>query len=155
MGWQPAGWRRRIARGVHRSGLEVGLALRRQHFLRSCNGIERTAGWLGFHAALVIAAAWFWIRRKTLAWRFAAWAIVSFGAVTLGWRFFPGIFSALAGAHAGRRAGMVLLGAKRVIALAALLVPLIRFGPRYVTLARGDRNGPTSPWIRTAAPPPF
>ncbi|MBI2680672.1 MAG: glycosyltransferase family 39 protein [Candidatus Solibacter usitatus] len=105
-------------------------------------GIERTAGWLGFHSALVIAAAWFWIRREsTLAWRFAAWAIISFAAVTLGWRFFPRYFFQLLPVLTLAAArGMVLLGAKRVIALAALLLPLIRFGPRYVTLARGDRR---------------
>jgi len=103
------------------------------------NGVVRTAHWLGFHATIVIAAIWFWFREpKAGRARWAAWAAISCAAMALGWRFFPRYYfqllplAALAGAR-----GFTLLGRRRATAVAALLlVPLIRFGPRYAILAR-------------------
>jgi hypothetical protein len=116
------------------------------------NGLLRTAHWLGFHAAMVIAAGWFWLRggeedrRHRAAW--AAWAILSFAALAAGWRFFPRYYfqilpvAALAGAR-----GFTLLGRRRAMALATLLlVPLIRFGPRYAMLARDLLEGRPHQW---------
>jgi len=104
------------------------------------NGLLRTADWLGFHAAIVLAALWFWWRdTKADRFRWAAWAGLSFAAVALGWRFFPRYYfqllplAVLAGAR-----GFALLGRRRATVLAALLlIPLVRFGPRYALLARG------------------
>ena len=117
------------------------------------NGLLRTAHWLGFHAVLVVAAIWFWLRgadRDRARWiGWAAWAAVSFAAVAAGWRFFPRYYfqilpvAVLAGAH-----GFVLLGRRRALALSLLLlVPLIRFGPRYAILARDLFEGRAHQWI--------
>ncbi|MBI4875031.1 MAG: hypothetical protein HY822_10410 [Acidobacteria bacterium] len=100
-------------------------------------GFARTLNWLGFHAALGAAAAWFWWKgRDSDRWRFAAWAALSLAAVTAGWRFFPRYyFQLLPVAVLAASRGMVLLGRKRALALLLLLIPLARFGPRYALLA--------------------
>jgi len=117
------------------------------------NGLVRTAHWLGFHAAIVIAALWFWFRDpKAGRARWAAWAGISCVAVAAGARFFPRYYfqllplAALAGAR-----GFTLLGRKRALAAAALLlVPLIRFGPRYAALARDLAAGRPHHWVDIA-----
>ena len=116
------------------------------------NGLLRTAHWLGFHAALAIGAVWFWWRDpKADRARWAAWAVISLAAVALGWRFFPRYYfqllplAALAGAR-----GLVLMGRRRAIAVGALLlVPLLRFGPRYALLAHDLIAGRPSVWLDT------
>ncbi|HLY16869.1 MAG TPA: hypothetical protein VKR61_06570 [Bryobacteraceae bacterium] len=117
------------------------------------NGALRTVHWLGFHATIVIAAAWFWWRdpRSDRA-RWAAWAAISFGAVAAGWRFFPRYYFALLplAVLAGAR-GLALPGRRRAAAVAALLlVPLVRFGPRYVLLARDLAAGRPHQWVDIA-----
>jgi hypothetical protein len=117
------------------------------------NGLLRTAHWLGFHAAIAIGALWFWWRDpKADRARWAAWAAVSFAAVAAGWRFFPRYYfqllplAALAGAR-----GFTLLGRRRATAVAALLlVPLLRFGPRYALLARDLITGKQPHWADIA-----
>ena len=117
------------------------------------NGLLRTAHWLGFHAAPVIAAVYFWWRgrevdrRHWTAW--AAWAAISFAAVAAGWRFFPRYYfqilpvAVLAGAR-----GFTLLGHRRAMAVAALLlIPLLRFGPRYAILAHDLFEGRPHQWV--------
>jgi len=97
------------------------------------DGMVRTANWAGFHAVLIIAAAW------NRNWRLIVWAAISLAAATLGWRFFPRYFFqvlpvlVIMAAH-----GIVVMNKKcRLAVLALLLIPLIRFGPRYVLLATG------------------
>ncbi|MCU1258046.1 MAG: hypothetical protein JWO80_931 [Bryobacterales bacterium] len=88
------------------------------------NGLVRTLNWLGFHAALVAGA----IHR--VPWKFVAWLGISFAAVVLGWRFFPRYYLQLL-------PPMVIVASRmkrRTFAL-LLLIPLIRFGPRYVQIA--------------------
>ncbi len=99
---------------------------------------RRTANWTGFHAALlagVLVASW-----KEEDWRWAAWLVLSLAGVFLGMRFFPRYYFHLLPV-------MVLLAArgfsllpKKWAAVAALLlvIPLVRFGPRYVSVARGE-----------------
>jgi hypothetical protein len=98
------------------------------------NGLVRMLDWAGFHAAIV-AAALLGMRKDSQRWRFAAWALISLAAVAAGWRFFPRYFfqllpvaaiAAARGFNGPRRleTALVLL----------LLVPLARFGPRYITL---------------------
>jgi hypothetical protein len=103
------------------------------------NGLRRTADWLGFHAAIVIAALWFWWRDpKADRVRWTAWAAICCVAVAAGARFFPRYYFQLlpVAALAGAR-GFALLGRRRALAVGALLlVPLVRFGPRYALLAR-------------------
>jgi len=102
------------------------------------NGVLRTAHWLGFHATAALAALWFWWRDSHAdRARWALWAALSFAAVMLGWRFFPRYYFQLLPlvVLAGAR-GLALMGNRRAIACAALLlVPLLRFGPRYPQLA--------------------
>jgi hypothetical protein len=119
-----------------------------EHPLR--NGIMRTADWLGFHAALIVAAL-----SKPNAfpfrWKMLAWAAVSFAAAIAGWRFFPRyFFQFLPVLVIAASRGMVLIGRWRALALALLLIPLIRFGPRYVLLARDLATGQPHQWSDVA-----
>ena len=113
------------------------------------SGLRRTLSWAGFHLALVAGAAWFWWReRDSDGRRFAVWALLSLAAVAAGWRFFPRYYFQLLPVMvlAGAR-GFALLGRKRAtVVLALLLVPLIRFGPRYVTLAGDLFTGSEHQW---------
>lgn len=105
------------------------------------DGIVRTLNWVGFHSCLVAGAAWYWIgpgrdRKGADSTRLAAWALLSLVAVAAGWRFFPRYyFQLLPVLTLAAARGMSLLGKRRWIVLILLLVPLVRFGPRYVLLA--------------------
>ena len=116
------------------------------------NGLLRTAHWLGFHAALAVGGLWFWWRDpKADRARWAAWVFLSCAAVAAGWRFFPRYYFQLlpVAALAGAR-GLAMLGRRRALAAAALLlIPLIRFGPRYELLARDLLQGRESRWVDT------
>lgn len=108
-------------------------------------GIVRTANWLGFHVVLVFGAVAWWIREKN--WKFAAWIGLCAVGVLLGWRFFPRYYFLLLPALAIPAArglcgtGFSLCAQSKVratllaLALATMLVPLVRFGPRYAMLA--------------------
>ena len=112
------------------------------------NGLRRTANWLGFHAALALgAAAFWWAERKRENLWMAGWLALSLCGVALGGRFFPRYFLQLLPPMVLMAArGTVLLwwqtserGIPRIfawVAAAALLVPLVRFGPRYGQLAQ-------------------
>ncbi len=106
-------------------------------------GFARTLSWLGFHSALAVPAAWFWWKERDHdRRRLAVWAMISFAAVAAGWRFFPRYyFILLPVAVLAASRGCVLLGRRRLVVLALLLIPLIRFGPRYAMLA-ADRDRP-------------
>lgn len=104
-------------------------------------GFARTLHWLGFHAALAGGTVYAFARSPASdRWRLGSWTVLSFAAVCLGTRFAPHYFlqllpvMILAGSH-----GFVLAWArhKRIVAVFAaitLLIPLVRFGPRYVAL---------------------
>jgi hypothetical protein len=110
--------------------------------------LVRTANWMGFHAALVAGAAWFWWKDdKSDRARLAGWAALSLAAVAAGWRFFPRYyFQLLPVMTLAAARGCVLLGRKRALVLLLLLVPLVRFGPRYVLLARDLVRGAPHEW---------
>lgn len=100
------------------------------------NGIVRTSNWLGFHVVLVIGAAVWWMREKN--WKYLAWAGMCLIGVFLGWRFFPRYYFLLLPALAVPAArGLVTMRNRTIlaVALATILVPLVRFGPRYAMLA--------------------
>jgi hypothetical protein len=101
------------------------------------NGLLRSLNWAGFHAALVVAGVYGWFAEpRPKRWRWAGWLALSFAAVTLGWRFFPRYYLQLLiplSLIAAR--GLALLGKQRWAVLALLLIPLVRFGPRYAILA--------------------
>jgi hypothetical protein len=108
-------------------------------------GFTRTLNWAGFQCALVAGAAFaFW---KEKNWRMAGWMLLSLMAVAMGGRFFPRYYFQLLPVMALMAArGYVLLGRRRAILLALLLIPLMRFGPRYVTLANDLLHDRQSEW---------
>ncbi|MBV6430729.1 MAG: hypothetical protein IANPNBLG_00846 [Bryobacteraceae bacterium] len=110
-------------------------------------GLRRTLNWAGFHIALVAAAGTLWWRERGIreSRRLALWALVSLAAVAAGWRFFPRYyFQLLAPMVVIAARGMVILDRRRALALGLLLIPLVRFGPRYAELAMGE------PWADLA-----
>ena len=116
------------------------------------NGVVRTADWAGFHIAALAAAVWFFARgrkpgEKPTPLQWAAWFGLSLMAVAAGFRFFPRYyFQLLPVVVLAAARGFTLLGRKRAAILALLLViPLARFGPRYVLLATGHTE-----WADTA-----
>jgi hypothetical protein len=116
-------------------------------------GLKRTANWAGFHAVLVVGAVVCFRRgHDPEARRFALWMLIALATVAAGWRFFPRYYFHLLPV-------MVLLGARglallerraTVAALALLLVPLVRFGPRYVVLASDLIAGREHAWADAA-----
>lgn len=109
------------------------------------NGLLRTVNWAGFHAALIVAGFFGFRRlRKTLQWKLGAWIVLSYAGVALGARFAPHYFlQLLPPVVLASSFGITRLVKTRsrigilLIAL-ALLVPFVRFGPRYVGLAWDD-----------------
>lgn len=111
------------------------------------NGIVRTVDWAGFHIALLAAALWFLARGRKreerpspLQW--AAWLGFSLMGVAAGFRFFPRYYFELLPVFALAAArGFALLEHKRAwIAALLLVIPLARFGPRYLLLASGHTD---------------
>jgi hypothetical protein len=129
----PAYWEQ-----VWRWGLLYAGAPLTAHPLR--DGVVRTANWAGFHLALVVAAAVFlWRARKAQKAQWIAWSALCLIGVVAGLRFFPRYyFLLLAPVVLMASRGFTLLGNRRVLAMLLLLIPAIRFGPRYARLAMGD-----------------
>lgn len=104
-------------------------------------GITRTLNWAGFHVALVAGAALPFEERRE-RWRWAAWTLLALAGVALGLRFFPRYYFLLLvpAALAAARTWTLVAGNRAAMAFLALMlvVPLARFGPRYVHVARGD-----------------
>jgi 4-amino-4-deoxy-L-arabinose transferase-like glycosyltransferase len=107
-------------------------------------GLERTLHYLGFHAALVMGAAGYFAQRQASGrerLRMAVWLAVSFGAVTVGARFFPRYyFQLLPPLAMAAAAGWQALSARKAFVLllaAALAVPAVRFGRVNLWLALG------------------
>jgi hypothetical protein len=105
-------------------------------------GLTRTINWIGFHAALVAGAIYGFVQTtRNDRNQLLIWTALSFAAVCLGTRFAPHYFLQLLPplVIAASRGIALALRAypKRAAALliALLLVPLIRFGPRYALLA--------------------
>ena len=115
------------------------------------NGLLRTVNWLGFHAALVIGAALLWTRREGR--KYLLWIAICYPGVVLGWRFFPRYFFLILPALTIGAARGVTVARSRVVnalVLLALAVPLVRFGPRYVTLAADLLHHRESNWSDVA-----
>jgi hypothetical protein len=100
-------------------------------------GVLRTFAWAGFQAALVVSALWWWMRGiNSERARFALWTALALISVCFGLRFFPRYYFALLPPFALAAArGYAIAGRGRILILALLLIPLLRFGPRYITLA--------------------
>lgn len=105
-------------------------------------GLRRTMNWAGFHAPLLLGAAWLW-RREWNAdnARRLLWVVISLAGVIAGLRFFPRYYFQLLAPFAviGAR-GLALMGSKRWILLCLLVVPLARFGPRYLLHAAAEKS---------------
>ena len=108
-------------------------------------GFVRTLDWAGFQSALVVAAAFaFW---KEKPWRMAGWLLLSLVAVGAGWRFFPRYYFQLLPVMALMAArGYTLLGRWRAAVWLLLLIPFVRFGPRYAMLADDLLRGRQTQW---------
>ena len=100
-------------------------------------GLRQTLNWCGFQSAAVCGAVLALRHKKD--WRFAAWAALSLLAVGLGLRFFPRYYFQLLPVFAllGARGFCISSRPLRWLLVALALIPVARFGPRYVTLA-GD-----------------
>jgi hypothetical protein len=131
------------------------------------NGVVRTLGWAGFHAAIVTAAARCWIKQggisrsavnrsltvaapirplgsavlaePRLTVRWLAWLIISLAGVAAGLRFFPRYYFLLLPVVVmlAARGFTLMKGWPRVAVCLLLLIPVVRFAPAYVTAARG------------------
>jgi hypothetical protein len=96
------------------------------------NGLQRTANWVGFHIAAVIASAVFFWRAPRKAW--VGWLALSVIGVAAGLRFFPRYYVLLMPVMVLSAArGFLVLGSKREIVALLLLIPATRFGPTYLT----------------------
>ncbi len=110
-------------------------------------GFFRTANWMGFQSALVVGAAVAWWKADRGRWKMTAWLLLSLAAVAAGWRFFPRYYLQLLPVMALLAArGYTLWGRCRFILLLLLLIPLVRFGPRYAMLAHDLARGRQSNW---------
>jgi hypothetical protein len=123
------------------------------------SALKRLRNWDGFHATLILSAAWCWLRADKedgIATRTFLWAAVSLAAAGVGWRFSPHYLNQLLPplAIAGAR-GICLLSEETRVPLrrfgagllaATALVAMIRFGPRYFLLAADDLAGRPHAW---------
>ncbi len=123
------------------------------------SALLRVRNWFGFHAALAVAAGWYFVRARkedSIPARMLLWTGVSFAAAGVGWRFSPHYLNQVLpplAIVAGR--GICLLAgetrpwlrrvAAGIVAVTAL-VAMIRFGPRYFLLAADDFAGRPHSW---------
>jgi hypothetical protein len=101
------------------------------------NGLVRTLDWSGFHAALVAGSAWFLARgEERLRW--IGWLVVSAAGVAAGMRFFPRYYFLMLPVLVLMAArGFAMPGPRwRDAALVLLAIPMLRFGPPYLTAIR-------------------
>jgi hypothetical protein len=111
--------------------------------------ILRTLNWLGFHGALVLAVAA--LIRKERWWREARWTgwiFAAFIGILAGERFFPRYYFILLPPVLllTARAMNVLNKCWLVASWILLVIPLVRFGPRYVSLAVDLIRGEEPRW---------
>ncbi len=125
-----------------------GFLYSKDALVSASTGLARTANWAGFHATIVIAAVWFFRREK----RWLAWALLSLVAVAAGWRFFPRYYFQLLPVFtlAGARGLMLMPRQWRLAVLALLLIPFVRFGPRYAMLGSDLIRGRAPDWSDVA-----
>ncbi len=125
-----------------------GFLYSRDALVSTSVGLARTANWAGFHATIVIAAIWFFWREK----RWLAWVLISVIAVCAGWRFFPRYYFQLLPVFvlAGARGLMLMRIRWRIAVMSLLLIPAVRFGPRYVTLGNDLLHGRAPEWSDVA-----
>jgi hypothetical protein len=119
-------------------------------------GFARAGNWAAFHAALVLGAvycAWKDSERRLL---WISWTALSLAAAAVGWRFLPRYLDQLLPPliiAAARGIALIHIDKRRVlqaILSVALLVPAVRFAPRYAILATEILRGTPHAWADTA-----
>lgn len=96
------------------------------------NGVTRTANWLGFHAAAIVAALVFLWKSPAQRWKWIAWVALALAGVTAGMRFFPRYYFLLLPPIVLMAArGFTLLGRRAIWIALLLTIPLARFAPSY------------------------
>ncbi len=105
-------------------------------------GLQRTANWAGFHSAAVLAAL-LALKSEPRKTRHLLWLACAAVALVAGFRFAPRYYFLLL--------PPVLILAARGLALRPilallLLIPLIRFGPRYFELAADNLHNRPHQW---------
>jgi hypothetical protein len=115
-------------------------------------GIIRSLDWIGFHAALVGGTIFGLINSRPDRWKALSWIGLSSAGACLGMRFVPHYFLQLLPPVVviGSR-GLVLAWRRNqtitaVLASVALLIPFIRFAPRYFLLADENLRGELVKW---------
>jgi 4-amino-4-deoxy-L-arabinose transferase-like glycosyltransferase len=119
-------------------------------------GIVRTLNWAGFHAALVVGALWRTLQRAAVDFSspsrlppqgrqqhdksyapWLVWVAAGLASAFAGARFFPRYYFLLLPPLVLLASRGLTLSTKlcRIFLLCLLLIPLLRFGPRYVMLA--------------------
>ncbi len=104
-------------------------------------GIKRTANWAGFHSALVIGAAVYFLRKSPRRWHLAAWLALALAMVAAGARFFPRYYFALLPVlvvAAARGVCLIPFRWRTVILTVTLAVPALRFGSRDIAILRAE-----------------
>jgi hypothetical protein len=112
-------------------------------------GIRRTLNWAGMHATLVAGTACFFLRERDRdSFRFALWILLSLAAIAGGWRFFPRYYFHLLPIMvlAAARGFCLIQPRAAAVVLALLLIPAVRFGPRYGALAWDLYRGQEHSW---------
>ena len=105
------------------------------------DGIVRTAGWAGFHAALVLSAVFYFARKNPHRFGLAVWLALAFAMVVAGERFFPRYYFALLPVMtvaAGRGAARLPRPWAVLAVVVALAIPAARFGVRHIATLRGE-----------------
>jgi len=102
------------------------------------NGVVRTLNWLGFHLAILIAAAKFlWDEIKRLQW--VGWLVIAIAGVATGMRFFPRYYFLLLPVVVMMAArGFTRMGRRAELVALLLLIPATRFGPTYIRALRNQ-----------------
>ena len=134
-------------------GLQYSAATFVTHPIRE--GLMRTGNWAGFHAILVLGLIALYVHvnkgEDDGRGRIAGWIVLSMIAVCGGLRFFPRYyFHLLPPMCLAAARGIALMPRYRGFAFALLLIPMLRFGPRYVTLAGDMAQGREHQWMDLA-----
>jgi hypothetical protein len=133
-----------------------GLVYSRDTFVTHpvAEGVRRTLNWAGFQSAAVAGTFCFlWHERDSPdRLRFAGWVLISLLALAAGWRFFPRYYFQLLPVVCllGARALATAKPAMRWFFVALLLIPVLRFGPRYISLGLDSLQGKPHTWTDLA-----
>jgi hypothetical protein len=115
-------------------------------------GLVRTLNWAGFHAALIAAALCKAAKGRPFVPRWLIWILAGIAYAAAGERFFPRYYFFLLPPLVLLAARAFVLSKKtwRAVFLCLLLIPLIRFGPRYLLLGTDLIEHRPSAWADLA-----